>query len=730
MRPTFATILQLLLVGLALPVFSQQQEWIVERVSEESGMVYNWNTGTVTGTNGMIVKYGNAVLVADTISANYNTGEVVADGNVRIQSGDMVWVGEHVLYNFKTRRMESEQFRAGRSPMYAGGQKLSGDATNQVYTAQRGAITLDDYANPLLQVRAKRLVIRPGDRFEAHGATLCIGDVPVFYLPYYSQSLNAKTPAFSFRPGYNSRYGGYLYTGYGWDWGELLNLRLNADYRTKRGFGGGPELAYDLGRWGKGEFSYYYLYDEDPETNSVGVPYPHQRQNLNFTWLASPFTNTTFKSRVSYQTDSGVRSEFFEGEYRENVQPSTFVEARHFWDDWSLSAIASPRVDDFFEAVERLPELKLTAYRQQIGHTPLYYESESRAGYLRRRFAVTNGPTGLDYEATRADTWHQIVLPVTLFGWLNLTPYAGGRFTYYSEAEGPGATTQEINRGVFNTGAELSFKLSRTWAGMHGGLFELDGLRHILQPSASYIYVPTPDATPNELPQFDFDESSLRLLPNDFPERNAIDALDSENVMRVGLENRLQTKREGRVEDWLAWGVFTDWRVKPEAGMEEFSDIWSDLRFSPRSWLTLQSQIRYDFDDNNVRLSFTSLTLKPNNTWHWRVGHFFLQDDFSSSPTAWGSGDDVLSSTIYVRLSENWGARAAHYVNLQEGKVQEQSYSLYRDFRSWTGALSLRAQERSNGETDYTVAFTFTIKALPRYEVGEDSIENDAFLRY
>jgi LPS-assembly protein len=244
------------------------------------------------------------------------------------------------------------------------------------------------------------------------------------------------------------------------------------------------------------------------------------------------------------------------------------------------------------------------------------------------------------------------------------------------------------------------------------------------------VYVPRPDALPAELPQFDFDLPSLRPLPNEFPDRNDIDAVDSENVVRLGLNNRLQTKRDGQIEDWFSLEVFTDWRVKPEAGAEDFSDLWSDLKFSPRRWLTLQSQIRYDMDDNNVRLAFNSVTLRPNNTWNWRVGHFFLQDDFSAAPTAWGAGDDVLTSTFYLRLNENWGMRAAHYFNLREGKLQEQSYSLYRDFRSWTGALSFRAQELSDGSTDYTVAFTFVLKALPTYQVGEDSIENDAFLSY
>ena len=44
-----------------------------------------------------------------------------------------------------------------------------------------------------------------------------------------------------------------------------------------------------------------------------------------------------------------------------------------------------------------------------------------------------------------------------------------------------GATTDEHYRGVFNTGAEVSFKVSRLWPGLRNNLLELDGLRHIVE---------------------------------------------------------------------------------------------------------------------------------------------------------------------------------------------------------------------------------------------------------
>src|SRR5258708_12238751 len=38
------------------------------------------------------------------------------------------------------------------------------------------------------------------------------------------------------------------------------------------------------------------------------------------------------------------------------------------------------------------------------------------------RSPETNGPAPPDFGAARADSFHQVVMPETLFGWLNVTP--------------------------------------------------------------------------------------------------------------------------------------------------------------------------------------------------------------------------------------------------------------------------------------------------------------------
>ena len=214
--------------------------------------------------------------------------------------------------------------------------------------------------------------------------------------------------------------------------------------------------------------------------------------------------------------------------------------------------------------------MKLTGFRQQVFDTPVYYDSESSAGYYRQVFAAanealyTNANGSLpDYSAARADTYHQLLLPWKFFNWLNVTPRVGGRFTYYSAETGPGGTNSATWRNVFNTGVETSFKASRLWAGATNSLFDIDGLRHIIEPSANYVFVPDPSTPPSQLPQFDSALPSLLLLPIQFPDYNDIDSIDSENVIRFGLRNTLQTKRDGQLDNLLDWNVMLDWRLKP-----------------------------------------------------------------------------------------------------------------------------------------------------------------------
>jgi hypothetical protein len=97
-------------------------------------------------------------------------------------------------------------------------------------------------------------------------------------------------------------------------------------------------------------------------------------------------------------------------------------------------------------------------------------------------------------------------------------------------------------------------------------------------------------------------------------------------------------------------------------------------------------------------------------------------------PTGLGQGNNLFTSDLFYRLNENWGVRASHRFEARDGRLEEQAYTLYRDLRSWTAALTFRVLDNPTGPEDFTVAFTFSIKAFPHYGLHGDSVRPAALL--
>ena len=713
----------LLALGCSLVMRGAETNTALTIEAPGGGLVeFQLKTGVATYKNGVVIKYGPTVLTADTVQIDRQSGETYAQGNVILQrETGQLWRGDRLTYNFKTRVISGQNFRAGQRPYFIGGESLLTNPTNGSDMATNAFFTTDDHPEPNYRIQARQIIVIPGQSIEARDAVAYLGPVPVMYFPYFRRDLTRHPNNFEFLPGYRSTWGPFLLSSYNWYWNERLDGAVHLDLRGKRGVAGGPDFHWNDPTFGEGLFRYYYAHDEDPKQRPGYEKPGANRQRIYFGEQLNIRTNLTVRGVVSYQNDPSVVRDFFESEYQDNVQPKSFVEANQDWSNWNLNALTLFRVNDFQETVERLPDVKLTGLRQQIGPSPLYYESESSVGYFRHLFPnETNffspGLTNA-FGATRADTYHQITLPWTFFGWLNVIPRVGQRVTYYSEADGRGTTTEEETRGVFNTGAEVTWKASRVYRQAESELLDTHGVRHIIEPSFNYVFVPSLNTHPRRLPQFDSELPSSRLLPIDFPDYNSIDSIDNQQVVRLGLRNKFQTKRDGQIDNLLKWDVYTDWRITPYHGQETFSDIYSDLDFKPRSWITFNSELRLSVEQAALVEANHTLTLQPAQNWAVALSHRYLDD----TPEL-GVGNNLISGTVFYQLNENWGARITEQFNARDGVLQYQFYTLYRDFRSWTGALTLRIREDTGLPNDYTVAFTFSLKAFPRYGVGKDAV--------
>ena len=72
-------------------------------------------------------------------------------------------------------------------------------------------------------------------------------------------------------------------------------------------------------------------------------------------------------------------------------------------------------------------------------------------------------------------------------------------------------------------------------------------------------------------------------------------------------------------------------------------------------------------------------------------------------------------------MNDNWGLRTAHYFNAQDGRLQEQFYTIYRDLRSWTGALTFRAVDNGPARRITPSPSASRSKPRPKTHVGGDT---------
>ena len=686
-------------------------------------------TNMAYGKGDVVVRYGDAILRADQARFSSLTKEVWAQGNVRLYRDGQEWKAPSMYYNLDTRQLKTEEVWGFFEPVYLHGRDVSQIASNH-YTAANATLTTCDYEHEHFRLQAKHAEIYPGDRVVLHNCSLWIGKVPVLWIPVMIWSLAGDVPPVNVNIGSNSRWGFFVQTLTEWRLNPNFQLGVNLDEREERGFAPGANLKYQFENGNIiGSLRGYYINDADPIENTDITANKILPRNRYFSeWQHKQFFSDDLSLTVDMnrQSDPNMYNDFFNGEYSVNRDPNSVIDLTKRGENYTMSALVRPQLNKFFTEVEQLPEVKWAVNRVRIGSTPVFYEGESSAGYyssapgnsnyLVNVSGSTNSPW-LTGSMTRVDTFHQLVLPLTFFDWLNVAPRIGGRYTYYGLNSSVNADSNGLKRLVGDFGVETSFKFTRTWSDVRNDWFGIDGLRHIVEPFADYQWVPGPSVTTNQLFQFNTVNSITlpngstlpvtRYMPLGFPANGAIDAIGGEDVVRFGLRQRLQTRRDNQPWDLLEVAAWTDFNFERNAGQTDFSNIFGTMTVRPTTWLTLDTFTRYDLQQSVVQEFNTDARLSNGDRWSVGLGTRYLRED-----------SNLVNVDLSYRLTRHWVAQMFERFDMQTGRWQEQDYVLRQELHDWYINYGFRYRNEVVGGHETAVYFSITLKAYPSTHLG------------
>ena len=694
-----------------------------------------YENGLATARDNVAIHIGDTDIYSDFAQYNSQKHEVFVEGHVRIYRDVNLYVGERAVYNIDTKQIRAEEMRSQYDPYFVSGTKISSISDN-AYRVENGMFTTHDTPDPSFHLQAHTVRVYENNYVVFQNVTFYIGRVPIFWWPYVYQSLNDAF-SFSLSPAFLSSWGPSLLTQVAFPITDKIKGRLRLDYRTRRGPAIGFEANMDYGKddssWAK--LKTYYIQDQNPLINRTSVP-----RGLVSTgrYRVSLEDQTNFTDNIygivdmTKLSDPFVMQDFYQGEFRIDPVPDNVVSVAKTDPFYTLTAIARFRANEFFEQTERLPEVVLDIKRHALFGGPIFYEGETGIADLHRLFADGSGFE--NYSTIRLDTFHQLVYPNTYFGWLSVVPRVGFRETYYGETRDLGKTlfTPSDNplvpnfllpdptaampikdggstyRTVVNAGVEASFKMSREWEDAQSRVLGLDGLRHIIQPFTNFSWVSESGPDPKEILQFDRFEPSTQLRPIDFPQFTSIDSIDHWTVWRVGVRNRLQTRRDDLTVSWLDLETFVDVNFDNPYDRTPYSNLFNRLRFTPLPWATLIINSQLPAFDKGFTEVNTNIAVQPVANVQLSIGHRYLnQNPFFNNSNLFVVG-------AYYRVNDNWGVGVQEQYEATIQTLEEQRYSVYRDLTSWVASFGAVIRD-NGGVKEYGVLLTFTLKAFPKF---------------
>jgi LPS-assembly protein len=625
-------------------------------------MTYNDATkeSVVTGDARLVV--GDLLLTADEIRFNFGSRTATARGNLVLTYGTRRLVADEGSYDTATGKITARNLRVGQFPVYVTGETVAGTFDELVFT--NATVFFRENALYAPSVTAKKLTYARGRIVSADGLGIGLLGGHLVHLPKFEQALDADFISYvSAHVGYRGRLG--VFGEFGFHLPVAAGVQLGADLGlySSRGVMIGPSGSYhrnDADSRVDGTFRSGYIHDSgDRRTDILGNPVPADRQLLTWEHRQSNGEHFTLDGTFNYWSDSEVLRDFRNKEFNRVQEPDSFLEAAYTTDNTVTSAFARFHPNRYHRVQERLPEIRFDL--MPLALPGGFYERFNASIAALQSDALGTDPR---LRTGRFDAYYGLERPWAPTPWFTLTPVAGGRVTHYTDALNG---KDDYTRAIGEIGFDARLLASGTFD-YKNEVWEVDGLRHLVEPKISYRYAPEAAHGRAYIPPIDRRVFSTYLQPLSIADSRFLDDLRALNTVRLTLGNTLQT-RDAKYgsRNLAALNFSADYHFDPAPGARHLGDFYTELALMPAPWLRFELFHRYDLHSPQLQEFNTGVTLTDQEWWSLRLATHFLR----------GNYDEYLLEYRH-RINEVFDLTGLWRYDAKNSRFNEQSYGVWQ----------------------------------------------------
>ena len=605
---------------------------------------------------------------ADKVVLNNRTGEAVAEGHLYIQDKGDIIRADKIQFNVNTKAgiIYNGDLFVSKDNFHLKGEKIE-RKSESVYHVENGTFTTCDQGEWYL--KAKKIDVDLDRYATANGASFNMAGLPLIYTPYVLFPVRRQSGLLMPEVGYSSSEGFLMKNAFFWAISDFQDMTFYSDYRARHGLGTGAEYRYVNSRDSDGKM-YYNYFDTFGKYRVPGVPeglwefkFQHREE------IAEDLTIRADINLVNYFGYYVNLEKTLELRSRPYLDSNLFYVER--WETASLYLLGQYSTDltqTNNNTVQKLPELRYTIFEEKIAG-PVHLNFNGSATNFTRQ----------EGDGVRRANFNPQLSAAFGGSGLSLTPRVGAAATFYDRSGTNAEIAEPTELKFYYAAADLNARISRVYG--TDGETGIGRIRHSIEPTISYNYIPHIDAT--GIPQFD-----------------SVDAVTAENLITVSLINRLTAHYKdsagSRSFDMVVFLLSESYdfdkarSVDTAVAAQPRSALHGELYVKTPKLLTLSASTDYDTYSHIFLNSSESASVDTGKV-KFNITHEYLHAS-ATNPTT-----EFLIGGIGFKAGR-WDVNAQLWRDMVLKETTEQDYRLHYASQCW--GLSIEYINRP-GEKQY-----------------------------